>query len=306
MSCPVDELHSNGPGQPKYRLLHDALATLIRDLPAGAGMPTERELSERFGVSRGTVRQALDHLEAEQRIHRHQGRGTFVAGPKMDHLLELTSHTAYFRARGMEPGSRLVGVTRAPATAEVARMLALAEGEEILQIERVRLANDEPLAIEVLHLGAKRFDGIAAVLGESQSLYELLRARYGVELAWADETIEAALSPEREASLLAIPVGPRCSCSAGRASMPSGGRWSSCGLCTERTGSGSEAVCNLLELAPPAPYPPTPGSGWRPCPMRQAWRKCSFRRGAMDMRGSWTKQCSTPSMRRILLIGWAR
>ncbi len=204
---PAEELHGNGPGQPKYRLLHDAVAALIRDLPAGSGMPTERELSERFGVSRGTVRQALDHLEAEQRILRHQGRGTFVAGPKMDHLLELTSHTAYFRARGMEPGSRLIGVTRAPATAEVAGMLALGEGEEILQIERVRLANDEPLAIEILHLGAKRFDGIAAVLGESQSLYELLRARYGVELAWADETIEAALSPEREASLLAIPVG---------------------------------------------------------------------------------------------------
>ena len=205
--APVEELHGNGPGQPKYRLLHDALAALIRELPAGSGMPTERELCERFGVSRGTVRQALDHLEAEQRILRHQGRGTFVAGPKMDHLLELTSHTAYFRARGMQPGSRLVGVTRAPAGAEVAGMLALAEGEEILQIERVRLADDEPLAVEVLHLGAKRFDGVAAVLGESQSLYELLRARYGVELAWAEETIEAALAPDREAALLGVTAG---------------------------------------------------------------------------------------------------
>jgi GntR family transcriptional regulator len=204
---PVGELQGNGAGQPKYRLLYDAVAALIHDLPAGSGMPTERELSERFGVSRGTVRQALDHLEAEQRILRHQGRGTFVAGPKMDHLLELTSHTAYFRARGMEPGSRLIGVTRSPAAADVAAMLGLAEGDEILQIERVRLADDEPLALEVLHLGAKRFDGVAAVLGESQSLYELLRARYGVELAWAEETIEAASSPEREASLLGIPSG---------------------------------------------------------------------------------------------------
>jgi GntR family transcriptional regulator len=205
--APVEELRADGAGQPKYRLLHDALAALIRDLPAGSGMPTERELCERFGVSRGTVRQALDHLEVEQRIYRHQGRGTFVARPKMDHLLELSSHTASFRARGMEPGSRLIGVSRVPATAEVAGMLALTAGEEILQIERVRLADDEPLAIEVLHLGAQRFDGVAAVLGESQSLYELLRARYGVELAWAEETIEAALSPGREASLLGIPSG---------------------------------------------------------------------------------------------------
>jgi len=203
----VLERRGNGSGQPKYRALRDALAALIRELPAGSGIPTERELCERFGVSRGTVRQALDHLEAEQRIHRHQGKGTFVAGPKMDHLLELTSHTAYVRARGMEPGSRLIGVTREPADADVAGMLGIAEGEEVLQIERVRLADDEPLAVELLYLAAKRFDGIAAVLGESQSLYELLRARYGVELAWAEETIEAASAPEREAALLGTPSG---------------------------------------------------------------------------------------------------
>ena len=123
------EKQSNETGQPKYRLLRDALAGLIRESAAGSGMPTERELCERFGVSRGTVRQALDRLEAEQRILRHQGKGTFVARPKIDQMLELTSHTEYFRARGMEPASRLIGVTRVPAEAEVAAMLALAGGE---------------------------------------------------------------------------------------------------------------------------------------------------------------------------------
>ena len=170
-------------------------------------MPTERELSERFGVSRGTVRQALDRLEAEQRVHRHQGRGTFVAKPKMDHLLELTSHSEHIRSRGMEPASRLIGVGRVPAAADIAGMLALAEGDEILQIERVRLADGEPVAVEVLYLDARRFDDVAALLGESQSLYQLLRARYGVELAWAEETIEAVVAPEREASLLGIASG---------------------------------------------------------------------------------------------------
>ena len=125
----------------------------------------------------------------------------------MDHVLELTSHTEVIRAHGMEPASRLIGVRRAPAQADVARMLALAAGDEVVEIERVRLADDEPLATELLYLEAKRFDGIAAVLGESQSLYELLRARYGVELAWADETIEAVVVPEREAGLLGIARG---------------------------------------------------------------------------------------------------
>ncbi|HTW09506.1 MAG TPA: GNAT family N-acetyltransferase [Acidimicrobiales bacterium] len=191
-------------GQAKHRAVRDALVELIQALPPGAGMPTERELSERFEVSRGTVRQALDQLEAQQRIHRYQGRGTFVAKPKMDSLLELTSHSDHVRARGMEPGSRLISVARLRCDAEVAAMLALSEGDEILQIERVRTADAEPLSVEVLFLDARRFDGLAAMLGESQSLYELLRARYGVELSWAEETIEAMAAPEREAQLLGI------------------------------------------------------------------------------------------------------
>jgi GntR family transcriptional regulator len=198
----------SGPvGQAKHQAVRDALVALIRELPPGSGMPTERELCERFGVSRGTVRQALDRLEAEQRIHRYQGKGTFVAQPKMDHLLELTGHSEHIRARGMEPASRLIAVTRVAAESDVAGMLGLAEGDEILQIERVRLADGEPLAVEVLYLDARRFDGVAALLGESQSLYELLRARYGVELTWAEETIEAIVAPEREASLLGIAGG---------------------------------------------------------------------------------------------------
>jgi GntR family transcriptional regulator len=194
-------------GQPKYRVLYNALVALIRALPPESSMPTERELCERFGVSRGTVRQALDRLEAEQRIHRHQGKGTFVARPKIDQVLELTGHTEFIRARGMAPTSRLIGVTRGPVEPDVAAMMGLAEGDEIFQIERVRLADEEPLAVELLFLDARRFDGIAAVLGESQSLYQLLRAGYGVELAWAEETIEAVVAPEREAGLLGMAPG---------------------------------------------------------------------------------------------------
>jgi GntR family transcriptional regulator len=201
------ERQSAETGQPKYRVLADALVSLIRDLPPGSTVPTERELCQRFGVSRGTVRQALDRLEAEQRVLRHQGKGTFVARPKIDQMLELTGHTEFIRAQGMAPASRLIGVTRAPAEADVAGMIGLAEGDEVFQIERVRLADEEPLALELLYLDARRFDGIATVLGESQSLYQLLRAEYGVELAWAEETIEAVVAPEREAGLLGIAAG---------------------------------------------------------------------------------------------------
>jgi GntR family transcriptional regulator len=188
--------------QPKYRLLRDALLEQIRGLPEGAALPTERELCADFGVSRATVRHALQRLESEQRIYRRQGKGTFVARRKIEQRLGLTSHTEEMRARGMVPGSKLIDVSRVPASSEVATALRLAEGTELLQIERLRLADGEPIAIEVLYLQAERFDGISAALGESGSFYQLLHSDYGVELASAEETIEAVVAGAREAGLL--------------------------------------------------------------------------------------------------------
>lgn len=187
--------------------VREALVELIQDLPPGSTMPTEREFSERFGVSRGTVRMALARLEAEQRVNRFQGKGTFVAKPKMDQMLELTGHTEHMRARGMEPGSRLIAVARGPAETRITSALGMSPGDEVLKVERVRLTDGDPVAIETLHLEARRFNGVAAMLGESQSLYELLRARYGIELSWAEETIEAVVAHDREASLLGIASG---------------------------------------------------------------------------------------------------
>lgn len=193
--------------RPKYRQLRDALVELIGGLPGGAAMPTERELCERFGVSRGTVRQALDRLEAEQRIVRHQGKGTFVASAKIDQLLELTSHTEYMRAHGRTPASRVLSIEPALADAATSRALGLATGAPLLQVERVRLADGEPLAVELVSLDATRFGGIEGSLGGSSSLYEVLRGRFGVELASAEETIEAVPAGEREADLLGVPLG---------------------------------------------------------------------------------------------------
>jgi GntR family transcriptional regulator len=187
---------------PKYRLLRDALVGMIRGLPEGAALPTERTLCVDFGVSRATVRHALQRLEDEQRIYRVQGKGTFVARAKIEQRLGLTSHTEEMRARGMVPGSKLIDVSRIPASSAVASALRLSEGTEVLQIERLRLADGDPIAIEVLFLNAERFDGISAALGESASFYQLLHSDYGVELASAEETIEAVVAGPRDAELL--------------------------------------------------------------------------------------------------------
>jgi GntR family transcriptional regulator len=194
-------------GQPKSQRLREALIERIRFLPAGAALPTERELCAEFEVSRATVRNVLQQLEAEQRIYRQQGKGTFVGSVKIEQRLGLTSHTEEMRASGIRPGSKLIDVSRVPASAEVGAALRLGEGTEVLQIERLRLADGEPIAIEVLSLNAERFDGISSALGEDVSFYQLLSSDYGVELASAEETIESTVAGPREAKLLGCGTG---------------------------------------------------------------------------------------------------
>jgi GntR family transcriptional regulator len=192
---------------PKYQSVHDALLVTIEGLPAGTAMPTERELCLTFGVSRATVRQALGQLELEQRIFRRQGKGTFVARPKIEQRLELMSHTEGMRERGIVPSSKLIDVRRIPAGLDVGMQLGLSPKAEVLRIERLRLADGDPIAIEVLYLNADRFDGITAALSDNGSLYQLLSSNYGVELASAEETIEAVIAEGRDAALLKCQSG---------------------------------------------------------------------------------------------------
>jgi DNA-binding GntR family transcriptional regulator/CubicO group peptidase (beta-lactamase class C family)/ribosomal protein S18 acetylase RimI-like enzyme len=193
--------------EPKSRRLREALLELIRERAPGAALPTERELCADYGVSRATVRHVLQRLEAEQRIFRRQGKGTFVALAKIEEPLGLTSHTEEMRARGIVPGSKLITVTRIEAGIDVATKLRLGPDSEVLRIERLRLADGEPIAIEVLFLHAERFDGITASLGDDVSLYQLLHSDYGVELDSAEETIEAVVAGAREAKLLDCAAG---------------------------------------------------------------------------------------------------
>jgi len=193
--------------QLKSRRLREALLELIRERVPGSALPTERELCAEYGVSRATVRHVLQGLEAEQRIFRRQGKGTFVALAKIEEPLGLTSHTEEMRARGIVPGSKLITVSRVEAGIDVATALRVGPDSEVLRIERLRLADGEPIAIEVLFLNAERFDGITASLGDNVSFYQLLHSDYGVELDSAEETIEAVVAGAREARLLDCPPG---------------------------------------------------------------------------------------------------
>ena len=121
-------------------------------MPPGTPVPPERTLAAEFDTSRTTVRQALQELVVEGRLERIQGKGTFVAKPKVSQALQLTSYTEDMRAQGLEPTSQLLDIGYVTADDRLAGLLDITAGGRVLRIERLRLANGEPMAIETTHL----------------------------------------------------------------------------------------------------------------------------------------------------------
>jgi GntR family transcriptional regulator len=208
---------------PKYYRLKRHLLEMTETLAPGAPVPPERTLATEFDTSRTTVRQALQELVVEGRLERIQGKGTFVAKPKVAQVLHLTSYTEDMRAQGLQPTSRLLDTGYVTADDRLAGLLDIAPGGRVLRIERLRLASGEPMAIETTHLSATRFPALRRSLAEHTSLYTALAEVYDVRLAEAEETIETSLATPREAGLLGTDVGlPMLMLS--RHSLDAGGR----------------------------------------------------------------------------------
>lgn len=193
---------AEGDGVPKYYELRQWLRQHLDGLPPGTPVPPERALGEQFQMSRTTVRQALHDLAVEGRIVRMQGRGTFVAPPKVTQNLQLTSYTQDMEAQGLRPGARLVDIAVTEAEPDVATSLNLPEGDPVIRLERVRYANGESMAVETVYLSQERFAGIADLLAHDVSLYAILESEYGVIPARAEETIETVLAPPAASRLL--------------------------------------------------------------------------------------------------------
>jgi GntR family transcriptional regulator len=193
--------------EPKYWGLKQHLLDMLRSLPPGSPIPTERSLAADFDVSRTTVRQALAELTVEGRLVRVQGKGTFAAKPKVAQRLQLSSYTEDMRAQGRQPTSRLLEVAEEPAEPELATLLATRATATVLRMRRLRLADGEPMAIETTHLPLSRFRGLTGRLESGGSLYQVLREHFGVELGHAEETIETALASPEEAEVLGSEVG---------------------------------------------------------------------------------------------------
>jgi GntR family transcriptional regulator len=193
--------------EPKYYTVKRHLLALLESLTPGSPVPTERVLAAELATSRTTVRQALVELVAEGRLVRRQGAGTFVAEPKMAWPLHLTSFTEQAAANGFTASTQLLAADRVRAEEIHATRLAVAEGEQVWKIERLRLADDRPMAVETSHLSAARFPELGRHMRRAQSLYSVLQQVYGVIPCRAEESISTAPASPREARLLRTDTG---------------------------------------------------------------------------------------------------
>ena len=195
---------------PLYFQLKDALLTLIHEGQLGEGdpIPTERELGERFQVSRITVRRAIDELARTGYLTSHQGKGTFVAKPKLQRPMgQLKSFSSAITDEGHYPGSRLLSLRHERAGGEIAPFLQVAEDTLIWVVERLRLADNEPIGLSsvYLNLPAPLFL-TPAELDREVSLWVIL-AKKGISLAKSEETIQSVAASKKQAELLQVEPG---------------------------------------------------------------------------------------------------
>jgi GntR family transcriptional regulator len=191
-------------------LYHQLAARIRADIEDSVVKPgeligTEKEIGDRYGVSRATVRQALDDLARGGLVVRITGRGTFVSSPHLTvDLPILLSFTEEMRRRGIAPGSTVLAFDRIPCPEDAAVALRCPIGEELLYVRRVRSGNDTPIVVGDHYLAPfvrmERED-------LAQSLYETIERRYGIRLKEAHHAISAGLCDEEEAALLGIAPG---------------------------------------------------------------------------------------------------
>ena len=179
---------------------------LIETLQVGQAIPPERHLCVELGVSRLTLRAAVDQLVQEGYLVRKHGSGTFVSQPKIAQQLALTSFTEDMRRRGMEPSSRTLELSAGPAGPRLARRLQVSPEERVLRIRRLRLADGETMAIETLHVAQSLVPGLVPNDLEGRSFYELLGERYGIAIARGEQAIEPTVTNEEESKDLGVPL----------------------------------------------------------------------------------------------------
>ena len=196
---------------PQYRRIADALAGAIRAgaLEVGGQLPSERELSAEYGVSRMTARVALKTLVEQGLVASVEAKGYFVAASRIDQRLQtLTSFSEDMRRSGRRPSSIVLAAREVAASAEIAARLAVAEGAAVYHLLRLRLADAVPVALEAAHIPASLAPGLIETADfAAESLYATLKRRFGILPVEAEQSFEASAASAADAAILQVELG---------------------------------------------------------------------------------------------------
>jgi GntR family transcriptional regulator len=192
-------------GTPIYKKIQQTILKRVEagQLKPGDAVDSERELARIHGVSLMTARHALAGLERDGLVERRRGTGTFIAPPKI-HFNKLMSYTEQMGGRSLPPSSKVLSLKVVNNEHEIAARLALPRTSHLVRLERLRLGSSEPFAIETCYLSAEKFEGLTSAPVERGSLFALLQSDYGVEIAHADEEIDATSADPWSARLLEV------------------------------------------------------------------------------------------------------
>jgi GntR family transcriptional regulator len=194
--------------EPAYKRIQAAIRKRIEagKLRPGDLVDSERELARLNGVSLMTARHALADLAREGLVERRHGAGTFVALPRV-HFNKLLSYTEQMSSLGITVRSRVVSSGAVSGEHEIAARLGLSHSTKLVKIERVRSAGDDAVALEVCYLSDAEFHSLLEIPLEKASLFSSLERGRGIELAYADEEIDATDADHRTGELLGISRG---------------------------------------------------------------------------------------------------
>ncbi len=188
--------------------VRDQLRLMIEERPAGELIPSERDLSEQFGVSRPTLRAAIEDLARDGLLVRHHGRGTFTNTRTASRELAPTARAADFTAPPSDGtwDSRIHQFRIEPAGPRQGKRMRVSPGEELLYVRRIRIVDHAPMAIETIRIPVAIVPGIEPTDFESGSLYQLLQLRFDVKATDAVQTTEPTVTDAEESHLLEVPL----------------------------------------------------------------------------------------------------
>jgi GntR family transcriptional regulator len=194
-----------------YALLYSRVETVLAneiadgDLKVGDQLATEDSLIARFGVSRITVRRAVQNLVSRGLVEIRRGKGTFVAAPKITQdLKELSGFVEDMHALGRKPTARVISKEIVTADAAVAGQLALTKGERVVRIRRVRLADGIPLSYDETYLPLEIGKKIITNNLKAEPIFSLLERKYDVPLIEAEYKLDAVAADTEVAAALKV------------------------------------------------------------------------------------------------------